>query len=259
MIDFAQESGRAGRGGEMVDSVILVDRHKVQLEKKHGHLRSDTLAMITMVLSSDCRRWVMSEYLDGPALAQRCGDLTHGARCDRCGEGLSALMDHRRALADAWEALEVSLDEMASGCAHCFMVDGDAHRGVHPTSGCIRDEVLTNAAEKLHGLIRYPRGSRGCHRCKIDQRWCVTGRDADRSCQYAHILSAVVAYACDSEFGLALLTRLGFIQPVDGFHTLEVYAAWLSRTHDRRVWDLWMSNSMVVMIEMIQWVQRRDQ
>ncbi|KAF2462472.1 P-loop containing nucleoside triphosphate hydrolase protein, partial [Lindgomyces ingoldianus] len=65
MIDFAQESGRGGRAGEEVDSVIVVERRSVEQEMlKH----SDNLCVQAMGLfltGRGCRRALMSMYMDG--------------------------------------------------------------------------------------------------------------------------------------------------------------------------------------------------
>jgi superfamily II DNA helicase RecQ len=73
MIDFAQESGRAGRGGELVDSIIMVEENSVEAKMQRQMLALDTSAMATFITTTGCRRQMMSEYLDGPDLARSCG------------------------------------------------------------------------------------------------------------------------------------------------------------------------------------------
>ncbi|KAF3029165.1 hypothetical protein E8E12_000446 [Didymella heteroderae] len=58
MIDFAQESGRAGRGGEAVDLVILADEEAGRAEDASQSL--DELVMRAFVYSESCRRAIMS-------------------------------------------------------------------------------------------------------------------------------------------------------------------------------------------------------
>jgi len=66
MIDFAQETGRGGRAGEDVDSIILLEDSQYQrLEKQDAaELTIDELAMQRFIQTRDCRRFAMSGYLD---------------------------------------------------------------------------------------------------------------------------------------------------------------------------------------------------
>jgi superfamily II DNA helicase RecQ len=84
MIDYAQESGRGGRAGEMVDAVVLVEKGEVErtMKQKSGDL--DVQVIGVFIIGSGCRRGLMSGYLDGRRV--ECNDL-ETARCDRCGEG----------------------------------------------------------------------------------------------------------------------------------------------------------------------------
>ena len=98
MIDYAQESGRAGRSGSgLADSIVLVEEHK--LRGRAGEASSqagqagpagsveevDAEAMITFIRTRECRRAVMSRYLDGRET--QCAELEKAAACDQCGEG----------------------------------------------------------------------------------------------------------------------------------------------------------------------------
>jgi hypothetical protein len=60
MIDFAQESGRGGRGREVVDSVILVEHGKVERRLLQEADKIDVQAMGLFIISSGCRRLLMS-------------------------------------------------------------------------------------------------------------------------------------------------------------------------------------------------------
>lgn len=60
IIDFAQESGRSGRVGERVDSVVLVQDREVEksIEQKANSI--DVQAIGVFLISSGCRRMLMS-------------------------------------------------------------------------------------------------------------------------------------------------------------------------------------------------------
>lgn len=85
MIDYAQETGRAGRGGETVDSVILLEDGEVERRAKTEAVSINRSAMAAFVMTTECRRGVMSAYLDGKEAT--CAEIDCAA-CDRCGEGL---------------------------------------------------------------------------------------------------------------------------------------------------------------------------
>lgn len=90
MIDFTQESGRAGRGDEVVDSFVVIEERWVEdkMAMERASMSVDEMAMGSFLTSVRCRRAVMSRYLDGTATS--CSDIPGGARCDRCGEGVTA-------------------------------------------------------------------------------------------------------------------------------------------------------------------------
>ena len=82
--DFAQASGRGGRGGEQFEVVVLVEHGEVEKAMEEQKEDIDVLAMGQFLIGSGCRRELMSSYLD--ERGQSCGDIG-GAGCDRCGEG----------------------------------------------------------------------------------------------------------------------------------------------------------------------------
>jgi hypothetical protein len=97
MIDFAQESGRAGQSGSgPADSIVLVEEHVLRDSAGNSGEASgqpgaadfveevDAEAMAAFMRTRECRRAAMSRYLDGKET--RCADV-QGAACDRCSEG----------------------------------------------------------------------------------------------------------------------------------------------------------------------------
>ena len=55
IIDYAQESGRGGRAGERVNSVVLVKHGEVERTIKQKSDNLDVQAMGTFIISSSCR------------------------------------------------------------------------------------------------------------------------------------------------------------------------------------------------------------
>lgn len=81
ILDFAQESGRAGRGGEKVESHVFASK-----EEEEEHPDEDQFGKKLMrdwVLQvSTCRRIALSSFLDGLAIS--CILLQNGSLCDVC-------------------------------------------------------------------------------------------------------------------------------------------------------------------------------
>ncbi|KAK5018547.1 hypothetical protein LTR39_000919 [Cryomyces antarcticus] len=125
MVDFAQESGRAGRAGELVDSVTLVEEGEV--ERRDGSLsRMDESAMVAFVQASGCRRKVMSGYLDGRETA--CSDIDCAA-CDRCGEGVAEWYGAQKEYEDERRQVRQVLDELVNECAACWVSEDKEREG----------------------------------------------------------------------------------------------------------------------------------
>jgi superfamily II DNA or RNA helicase len=98
MTDFAQESGRGGREGKTVDSVIVVGHTEVEETLKQKGNSIDVQAMAAFITNSGCRRALMSGYMDGKGVT--CGEIG-GAGCDRCGDGEHKWREERER--DSWE------------------------------------------------------------------------------------------------------------------------------------------------------------
>jgi superfamily II DNA helicase RecQ len=99
MIDFAQESGRGGRAGEVVDLVILVEHGEVERRLLQEVDKIDVQAMGLFIVGSGCRRLLMSWYMDRAGVS--CGDLEQSAGCDWCGDGVRQWLDEQES--SSWE------------------------------------------------------------------------------------------------------------------------------------------------------------
>jgi superfamily II DNA helicase RecQ len=93
MINFAQESGRGGQGREVVDSVILVEHGEVERRLLQEADKIDVQAMGLFIISSGCRRLLMSQYIDRTGVS--CGDLEQSAGCDWCRDGVRQWLDEQ--------------------------------------------------------------------------------------------------------------------------------------------------------------------
>ena len=144
MIDYAQESGRGGRAGERVDAVVLVEKGEVErtMKQKSGDL--DVQAMGVFLLSSGCRRGLMSGYLDGRRV--ECNDL-ETAGCDRCGEGVRGWQDEQIEASGEWQQVQEVLEEVREGCVVCWLVRAEevetGEWQKHTARDCTAHEGLT--------------------------------------------------------------------------------------------------------------------
>lgn len=244
MIDFAQESGRAGRAGEAVDSMILVEEGATQRRGQGEERTMDEAAMAAFIEAEGCRRGVMSGYLDGQET--ECSQMDM-APCDRCGEGVREWQVSQVEAAEEWRQVKEVLDEVADGCAACWMTQEGEEAHLHSLKGCQRVGELTQAVcDEFRRRIVYEVRSHSCTRCGISQRYCATGVGEGMRCQWPNVLVPIVRGAMGSAVGMEVLRRVGF---KGGFREWEEYGRWLGQRHKRRVWGEWMSNAMVVLIE----------
>ena len=290
LIDFAQESGRAGRDGEEVDSLVLVEdgweeREVAVREQYHEGMSRECAAMEEFVKTGGCRREVLSRFFDGSIGDGECkvvyesrsvmmdddGEMTGDseesrlkARCDRCGSGQTTGRREVIQTALERERIEEGLDEMRLGCAICWMKaeEEDAHLQ-HSTESCggyateltVRDaadgSVITDQ-DTFRGWIRYSSKAKGCHKCGISQKICETGQDGGRGCQWPGLAIAVLITAARDGVGRNIIAKAGFDN--EGFEEMtewKRYARWCGQTREQRIWGEVMSNSMMVITEWV--------
>lgn len=84
MTDFAQASGRRGRGGEEFEVVVMVEDREVERRMKRDSDDIDVQAMGTFLIRSRCQRELISSYLDGQRV--RCREIG-AVCCNQCREG----------------------------------------------------------------------------------------------------------------------------------------------------------------------------
>lgn len=117
MIDFAQESGRAGRQGKDVDSVIVTEEGRAD-RVRYKMQSPDEQAMLGFVQARGCRRKVKSRLLDGTE--HDCILYERGlARCDNYGDGWTALERKQRQISETRATVERVLSELVDECPAC--------------------------------------------------------------------------------------------------------------------------------------------
>ena len=248
MIDFAQESGRGGRAGERVDSVVLVERGEPERAMKQKADSLDVQAMGTFVIGSGCRRGLMSGYLDGRRV--ECNDLDT-AGCDRCGDGARGWRDEQREASMEWQRVQEVFDEVRDGCVVCWMIGDDVATGAwqkHKVMQCTAFPGVTGAElDSFRRGIVDQGGSHSCRRCWVSQKYCATGQDVGRRCQWPNVVVPLARVAACEEGGGAFIVRqCGYAGELGGDR--KEYARWLGLRHRSRVWGEYFSNAMVVAI-----------
>jgi superfamily II DNA helicase RecQ len=254
MIDYAQESGRGGRAGERVDSVILVEHGEVERTMERMSEDLDVQAMGMFLIGSGCRRGLMSGYLDGKRVV--CNDI-ESAGCDRCGEGTREWQESQREASTEWQQVQEVMDEIREGCAVCWML-GEAGTEAwreHRTMQCTAYTGVTGL--ELDGFRRQIRdggGSHSCRRCWVSQKYCATGEDIGNRCQWPNVVVPLARAAGELDEGARIIRECGYQGELGG--SWNEYATWLGLRHRRRVWGEYFSNAMVVAIRIGLFVQR---
>jgi len=254
MIDYAQESGRGGRAGERVDSVILVEQGEVERTMQRKSEDLDVQAMGTFLIGSGCRRGLMSSYLDGKRVA--CKDI-ESAGCDRCGEGTREWQDSQRETSMEWQQVQEVMDEIREGCAMCWTLGeaGTDEWQKHKAMQCTAHSGITGIeVDRFRRGIRDGGGSHSCRRCWVSQKYCATGEDISNRCQWPNVVVPLARAVAELEAGVEIIRQCGYRGELGG--DWKEYAGWLGKRHRQRVWGEYFSNVMVVAIRVVLFERR---
>jgi superfamily II DNA helicase RecQ len=115
IIDFAQESGRAGRGSKAVDSVILVEEEEVE-RNDNASQSVDKSVMRAFVRSKGCRQAIISNYLNSQEIHCSMQDC---ATCNQCNKGNVEWHRWQQREGREMHVVQEVLDKLADGCAAC--------------------------------------------------------------------------------------------------------------------------------------------
>ncbi|KAB5588446.1 ATP-dependent DNA helicase tlh1 [Ceratobasidium theobromae] len=92
LVDFVQESGRAGRDGKSALSVVFTWEMTVNITRNDPNCWA---AMKEMMENDECIRWWMSREIDGEDLATTCSGGQGFLACGRCVEELRRAREHK--------------------------------------------------------------------------------------------------------------------------------------------------------------------
>lgn len=105
MINFDQEVGRGGRGGERVRSAILLSESEFKrlFHTDSSLLSPDEAGLQRFIIRMDCRRVQMSSFMDGEEYIHTCESID-GEVCDRCGGIMSEIERNIRGIENTVQA-----------------------------------------------------------------------------------------------------------------------------------------------------------
>lgn len=191
MIDFAQETGRGGRSGEAVDSIVLLtDTESRDLARKEpAELSIDEMAMKVFIETKGCRRLVMSGYLDEEG--KTCADV-QGRPCDHCGEGVADWTATQVRRAQEVQRVEQGLDEAQRQCGFCLVALGTAAAD-HPPSKCsVTPGLDLTASEQLRDGVVYDGRNRCqvCYKCGVGEQNC-KAIEREESCRWGGVAAVL--------------------------------------------------------------------
>ena len=257
MIDFAQESGRAGRAGEDVDSVIVIEKGRID-RMRHKMQNPDEQAMLDFVRARGCRRKISGSFLDG--MEHDCVSDERGlARCDNCGDGWTALERRQRQTSETRARVERVLSELVDDCPVCWVeervscnsrganlprqVNASTVAGTCGFEDGVGDSAMLN--------IRFDRDTHSCFRCGLSQKFCNTGQSTGAECQWPNIAAPMLRAIRQTRKGAEILEGWEFSgeEAADGQD--GGYVTWLGRRHARRVLGEVVSNGFALLVEFI--------
>lgn len=245
MIDFAQETGRGGRAGEDVDSIILLeDSAYKKLEKQDpAELTIDELDIQRFIRTKHCRRFAMSAYLDEEGVA--CDEIG-GRPYDCCGDDIADWTAGQVKASQELQQFERKMDEVQRHCGFCWVMHGSTH-AEHPTSHCTRTPGLNvEESEKLRNGWRVDRRCRDCHKCGVSQG-LFKGVDMKRMCQWNGITVVLWLSCFHLPEAQRVLLEGGYMgQNISG------YQKWLGLRARRNVHGVVVSNGMWMLWTMMQ-------
>jgi hypothetical protein len=232
--------------------MILVEEGETE-RRASSERTIDEAAMVAFVEVDGCRRGVMSGYLDGQETECSEGDMVG---CDRCGEGVKDWQQSQVEAEQEWQQVQEVLDELADGCAACWVTQQGEESYIHSLKGCRRVTQLSQeACDEFRRQIRYEVKSHSCTKCGISQRFCATGIGERLDCQWPNVAVPIVRAAMGSVEGFEVIQRISY---KGEFRDWVEYGRWLGRRHERRFWGEWMSNGMVVLAQFILYLRRLE-
>jgi superfamily II DNA helicase RecQ len=253
MINFDQEVGRGGRGGEMVESLTLLsDDEEMKLRQRKVHtLSQDEKAMHEFLTTNKCRRTGMSVYLNGENHDVTCESL-ESELCGNCKVHLSHTMAGKRRATDdeelerrvrqrqsyerRWSDLQTTImreeqrvqdilrivNHLQDTCPACWLI---GEIGEHEGKKCkYVERALGMRYEVFQGnYLEYEKYS-CCYRCSLPQELC---GQVGKSCSRVDVILPIILVGFERQEELELVKV--FEEVMDGrvFENIAEYIRWI--------------------------------
>jgi Helicase conserved C-terminal domain len=224
--DFVQESGRGGRDGESVLSVIFLSEKEMSELRSNAGFAMEVQGIADFVTTDLCRRLVITRYMDGKS--KRCVDLVDSIPCDNCQKAFdqSAEGQFKRMMDASFipeEIRQVKFQKRITSQLSVLATNGERRSKIEKAARRLNGHCgacwLANngvnyehsykkcrAAEQLLGLDSYvlyqstvPKsGGIVCYRCRLPSTWCAGYKATDLNnmknvCELTDAVSSMVA------------------------------------------------------------------
>ena len=274
IIDYAQEAGRAGRAGELVTAIIVIEERDWPAEDPKGDacLTIKEREVGSLVRTKGCRRRVMGQCLDSDVRDCRgLGTKDEAVRCDNCEqqelawksepplEGVLAMAAHGTKSAIGLERIEAALSEVAAlgaaACRPCWVFEGSSS-AQHSwyTCGELEESLSFSANMEFMRRIDYRKDPRArflsCFHCHVSQKLCTDGyQTKGTSCKWKQVVIPVALAACHDDDLWEEVQRLAGKE----LRGHKEYAAWLSSRHAKPLYGHEITNAIAVFDLVIDW------
>ena len=224
--DFVQESGRGGRDGESVLSVIFLSEKEMSELRSNAGFAMEVQGIADFVTTDLCRRLVITQYMDGKP--KRCVDLVGSIPCDNCQKAFdqSAEGQFKRTVDASFipeEIRQVKFQKRITSQLSVLATNGERRSKIEKAARRLNGHCgacwLANngvnyehsykkcrAAEQLLGLDSYvlyqstvPKsGGIVCYKCRLPSTWCAGYKATDLNnmknvCELTDAVSSMVA------------------------------------------------------------------
>jgi len=225
MLDYVQESGRGGRGGETVHCAVIVSEkdYREYMEIPKESLTRDECALQAFLRGDVCRNKVITEYLNGAAGGRTCTECG-GKLCDICSskgehrelkrrqdyeerDRLENLKRRRiydaqaqlrqdavRSMEETWDRIEMTLEQIGTGCMVCWYGREDYRQ--HQLKNCLRWKQIFPAMSPLQarGRIDFQKIRNSCWSCGFPGDRCADYRLRKRCIRKVHLFPVLLYY-----------------------------------------------------------------